>query len=114
MEIRGNFAAHHLFKFKVTAVCLQITTCFSAGDFAHYVEYKFHFLALSISAVDHDQVQILIVRKIFLNIPAQKCFGPVQTKITRHITRYVSTDYAVLFGLCKANPGYLIFLTHIF
>jgi hypothetical protein len=50
------------------------------------------------------QVQILIVWKIFFNIPAQKFFGPVQTKITQHITLYVSTDYAVLFGPRKANP----------
>jgi hypothetical protein len=52
-----------------------------------------------------EQVQILIVRNIFFNISAQKLFGLVQSIITRHITRYVSTDYAVHFGPCKANPG---------
>jgi hypothetical protein len=43
MEKREKFAAHNLFKYKVTAVRLQVTKCFSAGDFANYVEYKFHF-----------------------------------------------------------------------
>jgi hypothetical protein len=52
-----------------------------------------------------EHVQILIVQKIFFNIPAQKFFGPVQSMITRHITRYVRTDYAVHFGPRTANPG---------
>jgi hypothetical protein len=54
------------------------------------------------------QVQILIVWKIFFNIPAQTFFGPVQTKITRHITQYVSRDYAVFFRPRKANPGVVL------
>jgi hypothetical protein len=51
------------------------------------------------------QVQILIVWKIFFNIPAQKVFGLAQRKNTRHVTQYVSTDYAVPFGSFTANPG---------
>ncbi len=52
-----------------------------------------------------EQVQILIVQKIFFNIPAQTFFAPLQSMIMQHITPYVSTDYAVHFELRKANPG---------
>jgi hypothetical protein len=53
MEKLGKIAAHHVFDYKVTAVHLQITTCFSAVDFFYYVGYILHFLALSVSAVNH-------------------------------------------------------------
>jgi hypothetical protein len=50
---KRGIAAHHLFEYKVTAVCLLMTIGFSAVNFANYVEYKLHFLALSSSTVNH-------------------------------------------------------------
>jgi hypothetical protein len=49
----GKTQKNCLFEYKVTAVRLLITTCISAVDFAKYVEYKLHFLALLIRAVNH-------------------------------------------------------------
>jgi hypothetical protein len=53
MKKRGKIAAHHLFEYKVTAVHILLATCFSAFNFANFVEYKLHFLALPISTVNH-------------------------------------------------------------
>jgi hypothetical protein len=60
MEKRRKIAAHHLFKYKLTAVRLLIPTCFSAVDFANYVEYKLHFLALLITAVHHATALLIM------------------------------------------------------
>jgi hypothetical protein len=48
----GKTRKNCLFEYKVTAIRLLITTCISAVEFANYVEYKLHFLALLISAVN--------------------------------------------------------------
>jgi hypothetical protein len=46
MEKRRKIVAHHLFEYEVTAVRVLVTKRFSAVNFANYVEYKLHFLAL--------------------------------------------------------------------
>jgi hypothetical protein len=50
--VRGGLCGVEV-EYKVTAVHILMATCFSAVNFANYVEYKLHYLALSISTVNH-------------------------------------------------------------